>query len=59
MAKGLLHGIYRIDNDATSTHAWVVTLRRRSADLSEYFSDGVYGGPGPAWTASRATRNSR
>lgn len=57
MSKGLLHGIYRIDDTNNSTHAWVVTLRRHSGDLTEYFSDGKHGSAGQALDAALRRRD--
>jgi len=34
----------RIDHDASRTHAWRVTLQRKSEIIVKTFSDGVYGG---------------
>jgi hypothetical protein len=45
--------LLRVDNDAKSTHAWVVRLQRHKRSTIKMFSDSVWGGNRKALAAAR------
>lgn len=49
--------IVRVDNDATRTHAWILTFARKKKIVVRYFSDSVYGGKEAALDAALAFRS--
>lgn len=49
--KRLLN-IHRIDNDANRTHAWLVTVQRKTIIVNKMFSDHVWGGKRKALQAA-------
>jgi hypothetical protein len=49
-------GIYRIDQDASRTHSWLVTIQRRGRIYHRHFSDRVHGGKRRALEAAKAYR---
>lgn len=52
-----IYGITRVDNEASRTHGWLVTIQRRGVIYRRQFSDGVYGGKGKALAAAKQFRN--
>jgi hypothetical protein len=51
-----MHGIYRIDHQASHTHSWLGTVQRRNRIYNRHFSDRVYGGKAKALEAAEAYR---
>lgn len=45
--------IRRLDDDARSTHAWLVRVQRHNQIATQMFSDGVWGGKRKALAAAR------
>ena len=57
MSRGSVYGISRVDNDASRTHGWLVTIQRRGVIHRKHFSDGVHGGRKKAFSAARDYRD--
>jgi len=51
------YGISRVDNAASRTHGWLVTIQRRGVIHRKHFSDGVFGGKQKAFVAARQFRD--
>jgi hypothetical protein len=51
-----MRGIYRIDQQASHTHSWLVTVQRRNRIYNRHFTDSVYGGKAKALAAAIAYR---
>lgn len=49
--------IYRIDDDRSRTHSWVVTVQRRGKIYNRHFTDTVYGGKRHALAAAKIYRD--
>lgn len=56
--NGSTYGISRVDNEASRTHGWLVTIQRRGIIYRRHFSDGTVGGRDPAFTAATLFRDS-
>ena len=52
LTLGRLHHVYRIDEQASHSHRWLVQVRHRGRVVKRYFSDGVYGGKRKALVAA-------
>ncbi|MBL8480898.1 MAG: AP2 domain-containing protein [Rhodocyclaceae bacterium] len=57
MAKKSVYGISRVDNEASRTHGWLVTIQRRGTIHRKHFSDGVFGGKQKSFNAAKAFRD--
>ncbi len=57
MSRGSVYGISRVDNDASRTHGWLVTIQRRGVIYRKHFSDGTLGGKRKAFAAAREYRD--
>ncbi len=55
--KAPIYGVTRVDNAASRTHGWLVTIQRRGAIFRRQFSDGVLGGKVRALAAAKAYRD--
>ena len=53
-----MHGISRIDHEASHTHSWLVRVQRRNRIHCRHFSDVVCGGRRQALQAAKAYRDS-
>lgn len=53
-----MHGISRVDHEASRTHSWLVRIQRRNCTHSRHFSDMTCGGKGRALHAAQAYRDS-
>jgi hypothetical protein len=51
------YGISRVDNEASRTHGWLVTIQRRGVIYRKHFSDGVHGGRTRSYSAAKAYRD--
>lgn len=49
--------IYRIDQDRSHTHSWLVTVQRRGQIYHRHFADSLYGGKRKALQAAKAYRD--
>jgi len=52
-----IYGVTRVDNEASRTHGWLVTIQRRGVIFRRQFSDGVLGGKTRALAAAKAYRD--
>lgn len=52
-----IYGVTRVDNEASRTHGWLVTIQRRGVIFRRQFSDGVLGGKAKALSAAKAYRD--
>lgn len=57
MSRSSVYGVSRVDNDASRTHGWLVTIQRRGVIYRKHFSDGVFGGRKKAFVAARDFRD--
>lgn len=55
--KTPIYGVTRVDNDASRTHGWLVTLQRRGTIFRRQFSDGVHGGKAKSLMAAKSFRD--
>ncbi|GAB4177912.1 MAG: hypothetical protein Fur0039_21510 [Rhodocyclaceae bacterium] len=55
--NGSAYGISRVDNEASRTHGWLVTIQRRGVIYRRHFSDGSLGGRLMAFAAARDWRD--
>ncbi|GMV51973.1 MAG: hypothetical protein AMXMBFR67_35160 [Nitrospira sp.] len=53
-----MHGISRVDHEASHTHSWLVRIQRRNRMHCRHFSDVACGGKRRALQAAKAYRNS-
>ncbi len=53
-----MHGITRVDHEASRTHSWLVRIQRRHRVHCRHFSDVVCGGRHQALQAAKAYRDS-
>jgi hypothetical protein len=51
------YGIYRVDQDSSGTHSWLVTIHRRGRIYNRHFSDRPHGGKRNALEAAKAYRD--
>lgn len=51
------YGISRVDNDASRTHGWLVTIQRRGVIYRRHFSDGTHGGKQKSFSSAREFRD--
>lgn len=49
--------IYRVDDEKTRTHSWLVTVQRRGQIYHRHFTDGVYGGKRKALDKAKVYRD--
>lgn len=52
-----IYGVTRVDNEASRTHGWLVTIQRRGVIFRRQFSDGVLGGKAKSLAAAKAYRD--
>lgn len=52
-----IYGVTRVDNEASRTHGWLVTIQRRGVIFRRQFSDGVLGGKAKSLAAAKAFRD--
>lgn len=52
-----VYGVSRVDNEASRTHGWLVTIQRRGVIHRKHFSDGVFGGRQKSFSAAKAYRD--
>lgn len=52
-----VYGISRVDNEASRTHGWLVTIQRRGVIYRRHFSDGTNGGKRKAFAAAKTYRD--
>ncbi len=52
-----MHGISRVDHDASHTHSWLVRIQRRNRMHCRHFSDVACGGKRQALQAAKAYRD--
>ncbi|MCB1960657.1 MAG: AP2 domain-containing protein [Rhodocyclaceae bacterium] len=57
MSLGSVYGISRVDNEASRTHGWLVTIQRRGVIYRKHFSDGVFGTKRKAFAQAKAYRD--
>ena len=57
MTRNSVYGISRVDNAASRTHGWLVTIQRRGVIYRKHFSDGVYGGKTKSFATAKAYRD--
>lgn len=57
MSRGSVYGISRVDNEASRTHGWLVTIQRRGVIYRKHFSDGIHGGKKKAFVEARNFRD--
>lgn len=57
MGKTAIYGICRVDNEASRTHGWVVTIQRRGVIYRRQFSDGKLGGKRKALATAKRYRD--
>ncbi|HEY9191402.1 MAG TPA: AP2 domain-containing protein [Methyloversatilis sp.] len=57
MSRNSVYGISRVDNEASRTHGWLVTIQRRGVIHRKHFSDGVFGGKQKAFAAAKQFRD--
>ena len=57
MSRNSVYGISRVDNEASRTHGWLVTIQRRGVIYRKHFSDGVFGGKRRAFAAAKGYRD--
>ncbi|MCB1911754.1 MAG: AP2 domain-containing protein [Rhodocyclaceae bacterium] len=57
MSQSSVYGISRVDNEASRTHGWLVTIQRRGVIYRKHFSDGIHGGKRNAFKAARSYRD--
>lgn len=57
MSRGSVYGISRVDNEASRTHGWLVTVQRRGVIFRKHFSDGILGGKQKSFLAAKAFRD--
>lgn len=57
ITRGWLHHVYRIDDQASYSHRWMVHVGHRGRVVRRYFSDCVYGGKRKALAAAMACRD--
>ena len=57
MSRSSTYGISRVDNDASRTHGWLVTIQRRGVIYRKHFSDGVHGGKTKSFGAAKQYRD--
>ena len=57
MSQSSVYGISRVDNEASRTHGWLVTIQRRGVIYRKHFSDGVFNGKRKAFSAAKAYRD--
>jgi hypothetical protein len=55
--RNSVYGISRVDNPASRTHGWLVTIQRRGVIYRKHFSDGVLGGRNKSFAAAKAYRD--
>lgn len=55
--KTPIYGVTRVDNEASRTHGWLVTIQRRGVIFRRQFSDGVLGGKSSSLAAAKAFRD--
>lgn len=55
--KAPIYGVTRVDNAASRTHGWLVTIQRRGAIFRRQFSDGVLGGKARSLAAAKSYRD--
>lgn len=53
-----MHGISRVDHEASHTHSWLVRIQRRNQIHCRHFSDVACGGKRRALQAAKAYRDS-
>lgn len=52
-----VYGVSRVDNEASRTHGWLVTIQRRGVIHRKHFSDGVFGSKQKSFAAAKAYRD--
>ena len=52
-----IYGIWRVDDERSRTHCWIVRIQRRQKVWRRSFSDGIHGGKTNALRAARAFRD--
>ncbi|TVT78072.1 MAG: AP2 domain-containing protein [Denitromonas halophila] len=57
MSQSSVYGISRVDNEASRTHGWLVTIQRRGVIYRKHFSDGVFSGKRNAFSAAKSYRD--
>jgi hypothetical protein len=57
LSRNSVYGISRVDNEASRTHGWLVTIQRRGVIHRKHFSDGVFGGKQKAFAAAKQFRD--
>jgi len=57
VSRSSVYGISRVDNEASRTHGWLVTIQRRGVIYRKHFSDGVFGGKRKAFAQAKAYRD--
>ncbi|KAA3651237.1 AP2/ERF family transcription factor [Denitromonas sp.] len=57
MSQSSVYGISRVDNEASRTHGWLVTIQRRGVIYRKHFSDGVFSGKRKAFAAAKTYRD--
>ena len=57
MGRNSVYGVSRVDNEASRTHGWLVTIQRRGVIHRKHFSDGIYGGKQKAFSAAKQFRD--
>lgn len=57
MSRSSTYGISRVDNNASRTHGWLVTIQRRGNIYRKHFSDGVHGGKTKSFAAAKSYRD--
>lgn len=57
MSRNSVYGISRVDNEASRTHGWLVTIQRRGVIYRKHFSDGVHGGKQKSFSAAKEYRD--
>lgn len=57
MSRNSVYGISRVDNVASRTHGWLVTIQRRGVIYRKHFSDGVHGGKSKSFAAAKGYRD--
>lgn len=55
--KPAIYGICRVDNDASRSHGWQVTIQRRGVIYRRHISDGRHGGKAAALKAAKRYRD--
>jgi len=49
--------IYRVDDEKSRTHSWLVTVQRRGQIYHRHFTDGIYGGKRKALDEAKVYRD--